>query len=160
MDSDIKTWILEKLSVSLPNFNNMPACPFAKQALLDEKILILELESKNEFLPTMNHYSFNWPENIEVIVLGCNPSLITADELTAATEQANSTFLKDQYLALEDHPYSLEYVTDYCVNEGNWALILLQSKEKIEKARKILEKKGYYKNWDDEYYKEVVLNRS
>jgi len=38
--------------------------------------------------------------------------------------------------------------------------VLLQSKEKIVSARKILERRGYYKNWDQEYYKEVVLDRS
>lgn len=161
MESDIQRWIVEKLSVSLPIFNNMPACPFAKQALLDNKIKIIEIFTKEDFISVMQHHVKNWPENLEVLVLGCNPELITAEELTNITETSNDSFLNDyNYLALEDHPTELEYVKDFCVNEGNWALILLQSKDKINYARKILEKRGYYKNWDDSYFREVVLNRA
>jgi len=161
MESDIQNWIIERLSVSLDTFNNMPACPFAKQALLDNKVKIIEINNKEDFANTMKNYVENWPTNIEVLVLGCKPEIITASELTEITETANNSFLNDyNYLALEDHPLELEYVEDFCVNEGNWALILLQSKAKINSARKILEKRGYYKHWDKDYFKEVVLDRS
>ena len=161
MESNIQDWIVERLSVSLPNFNNMPACPFAKQALLDQKVKIVNVSNNNEFVETMKQYATAWPHNIEVLVLGCSPELITSEELSNIVEDANTTFLKDNgLLALEDHPTDPEYAAGYHVNEGNWALVLLQSKEKIVSARKILERRGYYKNWDQEYYKEVVLDRS
>jgi spore coat polysaccharide biosynthesis protein SpsF (cytidylyltransferase family) len=161
MESDIHKWIIEKLSVSLDTFNNMPACPFAKQALIDNKIKVIEISNKEDFTSKMKYYVENWPANIEVLVLGCNPKIITASELTEITEIANNSFLNNyNYLALEDHPAELEYVEEFCVNEGNWALILLQSKDKINSARKILKKRGYYKNWDKDYFKEVVLDRS
>ena len=161
MESNIQHWIVERLSVSLPNFNNMPACPFAKQALLDQKVKIVSVSNKNEFAEIMRQYATNWPENIEVLVLGCDPKLIASNELSDVVEDANMTFLKDNgLLALEDHPSDPEYAAGYHVNEGNWALVLLQSKEKIVSARKILERRGYYKNWDQKYYKEVVLDRS
>jgi glutaredoxin-related protein len=161
MESDIRAWIVERLSVSLPNFNNMPACPFAKQALTDQKVKITNVLNNTEFVETMKQYANAWPGNVEVLVLGCDPKLITSEELSTLVEDANMTFLKDNgLLALEDHPSDLEYAAGYHVNEGNWALVLLQSKEKIVSARKILERRGYYKNWDQEYYKEVVLDRS
>lgn len=161
MESNIRDWIVERLSISLPNFNNMPACPFAKQALTDQKVKIASVSNSNGFVETMKQYANAWPENIEVLVLGCDPKLITSEELSNIVEGANMTFLKDMgLLALEDHPNNLEYAAGYHVNEGNWALVLLQSKEKIVSARKILERRGYYKNWDQEYYKEVVLDRS
>lgn len=161
MESDIRSWITERLSVSLPNFNNMPACPFAKQALADQKVKIASVSNSDEFVETMKQYAGAWPENIEVLVLGCDPKLITSEELSSLVETSNATFLKhNELLALEDHPSDPEYAAGYHVNEGNWALVLLQSKEKIVSARKILERRGYYKNWDQEYYKEVVLDRS
>lgn len=160
MESDIYEWINDRLSMSYKIFNDMPACPFAKQALIDKKIRIIELNNKNEFYSVLKNCITNWDEDIEVVILGCDPSTITADELSNITEDANNTFLKNDYLALEDHPDYLEFVGDFCVNEGNWALILLQKKSKINLARKILEKRGYYKNWSKDYYKEVVLNRS
>lgn len=158
MESDIQKWILERLSVDLPEFNNMPACPFAKQALIDKKIKIVKCK---DFTESMLYETDPWPENIEVIVFGIDPASISPTELTEVTEVANSTFLGERGLiGLEDHPDSLENVAGYNVNEGNWALILVQSLTKVKNARKILEKRGYYKNWDTEYYKEVVLDRS
>lgn len=161
MESNIRDWIVERLSVSLPNFNNMPACPFAKQALIDQKIKIVSVLDKQEFVNIMEQHATAWPANIEVLVIGCDPTLITSDELSDVVETSNATFLKDHgLLALEDHPDEPEYAAGYHVNEGNWALVLLQSKEKIVSARKILDRRGYYKNWDQEYYKEVVLDRA
>lgn len=158
MESDIKKWILERLSINLPEFNNMPACPFAKQALLDEKVKIIECSNLTD---SMLYETELWPKNIEVIVFGINPNRITSTKLTEITEIANNTFLRNRGLiGLEDYPTSIESIAGYNVNEGNWALILVQSLDKLKIARKILEKRGYYKNWDLEYYKEVVLDRS
>lgn len=158
MESDIKKWILERLSINLPEFNNMPACPFAKQALLDKKVKIIECSNLTD---SMLYETEPWPKNIEVIVFGINPNRITSTKLTEITEIANNTFLRNRGLiGLEDYPTSIESIAGYNVNEGNWALILVQSLDKLKIARKILEKRGYYKNWDLEYYKEVVLDRS
>ena len=52
-----------------------------------------------------------------------------------------------------------EEVDGYNLNQGTYALILLQEAEKLNKARTILEKKDYYKNWEPEY-KQEVLSRS
>ena len=158
MESDIKNWILERLSVDRPEFNNMPACPFAKQALLDEKIKFVEC---NDINSAMLQETETWPEGVEVIVFGIDPIKVTTAALTEITESANNTFLGERGLiGLEDHPDAIEDVAGYVVNEGNWALVLVQSLSKVVNARKILERRGYYKNWDPEYYKEVVLDRS
>lgn len=161
MESDIKKWILERLSVELEVFNNLPACPFAKQALLENKIKIESVGDSSEFMAEMDAFTRDWPENTDVVILGCNPKNISSDELSNLVESANQTFLNERnFLALEDHPDHKEYVKDFQVNEGNWAIVLLQEKSKIVTARKILDRRGYYKNWDQEYYKEVVLDRS
>lgn len=168
MESDIREWILSRLSNNLEEFNNMPACPFAKQALLDNKIKIIELKKVFEhismseyFLAELENFTYHWPDGLEVIVIGCDPSLITATELSNIAEKANDTFLDQRgYIVLEDHPNEIEQVSGYVVNQGSWALLLLQSKDKIKNARRILEHKGYYNNWDKNYYKEVVLDRS
>jgi len=69
-------------------------------------------------------------------------------------------FLKNRgFIALEDHPSDIESVNGYILNQGTYALILLQSSKKLNNARKILEKKNYYKKWSTEY-KDSVLNRS
>jgi hypothetical protein len=161
MESDITKWILERLSVELEEFNNLPACPFAKQSLLENKIQIVSVTDSGEFIAEIDAFTRDWPDSLDVLILGCNPKNITPEELSSLTETANNTFLKERdFLALEDHPDYKEMVGDFVVNEGNWALVLLQKRSKVVTARKILDRRGYYKNWDETYYKEVVLDRS
>jgi hypothetical protein len=59
------------------------------------------------------------------------------------------------YIALEDHPLDPEEVQGIKLNHGTYGLVLIQEKEKLDTARKWLEKKGYYKNWSKEYKQEV-----
>lgn len=168
MESDVYNWIETKLSHDLDEFNGMPACPFAKQAMLDDKIKCVHLKNvfgnivmPDYFLAELENFTYHWPKNKEVIVLGCDPNNISAQSLSEVAEHANSTFLaKRGYIVLEDHPADTETVAGYTVNQGDWALLLLQSRKKIVGAREILKKRGYYKNWDENYYKEVVLDRS
>lgn len=160
MESDIYDWV-SKLSEPRSEFNDLPACPYAKKALMENKVKIIQVDGKQGVASALENITIDWPLNIEVVVIGCKPENISADELTEITEVANKTFLAERgYLALEDHPDVTEEVAGYIVNCGGWALILLQAKEKIITARSFLERRGYYKNWDKSYYEEVVLNRS
>jgi len=164
MEFDIKDWIISRLSVNLEEFNGMPACPFAKQALLDNKIQIVELKNTlnhismlDYFIAELENFSYHWPKDKEVVVLGCLPEYISSDDLSLAVEEASERFLKKRgYVALEDHPSDLESVAGYNLNQGDYALILLQERDKLEKARKILTKKNYYKNWTSNYKQEVL----
>ncbi len=160
MESDIYDWVI-RLSEPRSEFNNLPACPYAKKAMMENKVRVIEVKSGSDFTPTLQSVTSDWPENIEVVVIGCDPSQVSPDYLTEITETANSTFLAERgYLALEDHPEVKEEVAGYVVNCGGWALLLLQASEKILTARAFLERRGYYKNWDENYYKDVVLDRS
>ena len=165
MEYEIRQWIEERLSTNLPEFNNLPACPFAKEALIKNKIVIQELDNQYEsrlsikeyFLAELENYSYHWPKGKEVIVLGCKPELISSDDLSDIVEIASEKFLtKRGFIALEDHPDVEEKVLDYKLNQGSYALILLQEAEKLQKAREILKKKQYYKNWTKDYLDDVV----
>jgi len=168
MESDIESWIMDRLSISLPEFNDLPPCPFAKQAWLDGKVSTHHLKAgkfnlsmSDYFRAELENFSYHWPKGREVIVLGTDPKNISAYELSKTTELANTDFLQQRgYLALEDHPAEKETVANYVVNQGDWALILLQPRQKITDARRILQHKNYYKNWDTDYYHSVVVERS
>ena len=165
MESEIAEWIIDRLSVNLEQFNNLPACPFAKEALTKNKVKIHELTDKfsnrltmkDYFIAELENYSYHWPKKKEVIVLGCLPEYISSEELTDAVTEANERFLEKRgFIALEDHPADFEQVAGYNLNQGTYALILLQESNKLDKAREILKKKNYYKNWTPEYYESVV----
>jgi len=167
MEYDIGQWIIERLSHNLPQFNNLPACPFAKEAWTNNKVQVFELKNnkvnlsmKEYFICELENFSYHWPKDKEVVVLGCLPEYITSEELSSAVDEADLKFLKNRgFIALEDHPLDIESVNGYILNQGTYALILLQSSQKLNNARKILEKKNYYEKWSTEY-KDSVLNRS
>ena len=160
--SDIETWIVEWVSQYNKNLDAVP-CPFARQALVDNKILIIELQpqehiSMAEYLQAeLENYTFHWPSGKEVVALGCRPDLISSDDLEQIVNECNQTFLKDRsYIALEDHPANLEIIAGEAMNQGSWALVLVQLKSKLDKASAILERQGYYKNWSQENLNDVV----
>lgn len=159
----IHDWIDNFLCKNNPAFNNLPPCPFAKQALLENKIKCIQIQPSNQismhdyFIEELEKNSYHWQEDKEVVVIGCEPHYISEDELSLAVENASERFLNQRgYVALEDHPDAEEKVLDVCVNQGKYALVLLQERDKLQRARKILQKQNYYKYWTDEYYKEVV----
>lgn len=159
----VTKWITEFLDIPSETLNNLPPCPFAKQALLTNKIKIHQIKPlphismKDYFIAEMENYTYHWPKGKEVVVLGCDPNLITADELEDSIEIATERFLEKRgYIALEDHPDHVEQVKDLVFNQGEYALVLVQEADKLNKARKILKKQDYYKNWPEEYYEDVV----
>lgn len=167
MESDVYEWIENKLSPQREEFNGLPACPYAQQAMLEGKVKCVELKNHfshivmpDYFRAELENFTYHWPKNIDVVVLGCEPGLITSEQLTEIAVTSNQGLIgKRGYLVLEDHPSEPESVAGYNVNQGSWALLLLQSRKKITTAREILESKGYYKNWDPEY-KADVLSRT
>lgn len=156
MESSIATWITDVLSVSREEFNNLPACPFAKDAWLKKKVMVSEI-STNKFAEEIDKFSSAWPDGVEVVVIGSMPDVVSSDDLSVIVEHANTTLSDKGFVALEDHPDNVEQVSGLSLNQGKYALVFLQPKDKLDHARKILQSKGYYKNWDPKYFSEVVF---
>jgi hypothetical protein len=54
-------------------------------------------------------------------------------------------------LALEDHPADVENVNGVIMNQGKYALVLVQSLSKLNTAAKQMGSKGFYHTWPEEY---------
>lgn len=163
LQQDLETWIYNWVSVYNKNLQAVP-CPFAKQAYIDDKILVHEITTMGGYSTSELIYSYldtitnPWPfVEKEVIAIGCDPNLISAVELQETISDCNQqTLLPRGFVALEDHPAALEIVAGETMNQGTWALILLQSKDKLDKASAMLERQGYYKTWSQENLNDVV----
>jgi hypothetical protein len=162
-EENIRKWILEWVSQHNPELGAVP-CPFAKQALLDSKIVMHELTPMDHiismpdyFKAELENFTYHWPKDAEVVAIGCDPKFITAEQLQEAVEQSNtSTLIPRGYIALEDHPDAPEIISGVSMNNGEWALVLVQSKEKLDKASAMLDRQGYYNNWSKENLDDVV----
>ena len=126
-EKSVKDWITNFLDKQNPAFNNLPPCPFAKQAMLDDKIVYHFLNPIDSLTMSayisceLENFSYHWPKGKEVVVLGCDKQNISSDDLSDSVEDSMERF-----------------------------------KEKLERARSILRKKDYYKYWTKDYYSEVV----
>lgn len=165
LQEDLESWIYNWVSVYNNNLQAVP-CPFAQQAYVDNKILIHEIlplggYSVSELIyANLDHATQAWPEDKEVLVLGCRPELIDCDELASTIADCNQELLMPRgYVALEDHPDSPEVIAGEVMNQGSWALVLVQSSTKLDKASAMLERQGYYKTWSQDNLNEVVAWR-
>ena len=163
LQKDLESWIYSWVSVYNENLQAVP-CPFAKQAYVDGKILVQEITPMGGYSMSELIYGYldtitnPWPfVEKEVIVLGCDPATITAVELADTVADCNAATLEPRgYVALVDHPASPEIIAGETMNQGSWALVLLQSKEKLNKASAMLERQGYYSTWSEENLNDVV----
>jgi len=156
----LSKWITEFLSTPSLTFNKLPPCPYAKKAWLDGAVhthyLNETFEIKMWIAAELENYTYHWPKGKEVVVLCFNPNRITPTELSQIVEKTKPLLDSRGYIALEDHPEEIEQVDGKILNQGTYGLVLIQEKSKLNTARKWLKNKGYYKNWDKEYYNDVV----
>jgi hypothetical protein len=62
-------------------------------------------------------------------------------------------------LALEDHPGDPEIVNGVSMNQGTYALALVQSLSDLDKKAKAMAQKGFYNTWTEEYLKGLFFHR-
>jgi len=160
--SSIESWIKERLSVKSEVFNGLPPCPYAQSAWLEGKVKTHHLDGKfplQTHIPAeIENHTYHWPKGCEVVVLGFDPLSILPSHLSEIIDETHPMLSKRGYTALEDHPFEREEVNGVWLNNGTWALVLIQPTEKLVEARQWLETKNYYKNWDPNY-KESVQSR-
>jgi hypothetical protein len=88
----------------------------------------------------------------EVIVYAYDPEEWPYARFHSAVESANTEFLLARdILALEDHPADVEDVNGVIMNQGKYALVLVQSLSKLNTAAKQMGSKGFYHAWPEEY---------
>ena len=160
MVEEIKQWVEEFVSVKHETLGVIP-CPFAKQALLNDTIVYREF--KNEGVKSLRHQLYelvnsDWDDTKEVLVLYAETNTMSADDTSASVLQFNNTckHLRLDLVALEDHPHDPEILNGVEMNFGKAILVLVQRLSKLNKASAILKKRGYYDNWPEENYNDVV----
>ena len=160
------TDIVEKLInwmkdfVEVPNslLGNWPPCPFARQARINNKIEIVY--SGHDIIPATVEQNLSKLEDKDVIIVYFDHNMIRPDALADLVKSYNEGFLMPRnYVALEDHPDSAEYVNGVKMNFGECGLLIVSKLDKLNEASDNLREKGYYKHWSTEELDSVVTWR-
>jgi len=156
---DIKAWVFDWVSQHNEKLGHIP-CPFAKQAVLQDKIEYVWCDTLANFNITLiGLVEQGLPK--DVVAIGMDPDEISPQDLSLTVKHANDRWLMPIGLvALEDHPYDPEVIVGEKMNQGTWALVLVQETEKLNAASRILAKQGYYDRWTQEQLDDVVTWRS
>jgi len=151
--SYIKKWLDEFVTQPNPLLNNFPPCPYAQQAILDNKVSFEVAERDINLHLIMK--AKTWDEKIDVCVIFV-PDIATG-ELSSLVKSTNEIYLmEDNFVALEDHPDDEENINGVIMNNGKYPIVLMQHLSKIQMFSGFLKKKGYYDVWSKENLDDVV----
>jgi len=146
MVDDIENWILKVLSKPEKVFANLPPCPFAKKAWMENQVDVKEFTSFEQM-----EEDFKQLKEVMIFRFGS----ISAEDLENIAKEYNEKY--PNLLFLEEHPDLVECFDGLVTNQGT-AMLIVQDRKELEDARKQLQRTGYYDNWSEEL-KDRILNR-
>lgn len=154
---DIVQWIQQFLEVPHPALNGWPPCPYARSARIKGTVDIRPGTVPSADLESIAQTGLgSW----ELVIYVYDPQEISHQLLSQSIQEKNVTHLVPQrLLALEDHPHDVEYVNGVCMNQGTWAMAMVQSLDELNQRAAALARQGYYHNWDPEYLQGLFQHR-
>ena len=155
---DIEQWISNFVEVKNPALGGWPPCPYARKARLERDFEVrLGLAPIHDLV----QLSQRGLGGKSVVVLAYDPDHVSHQELSYAIATVNQKFLlPNDLLALEDHPGDPEIVNGVSMNQGTYALALVQSLSDLDAKAKIMAAKGFYDSWPEEYLQALFQHRA
>jgi hypothetical protein len=81
-------------------------------------------------------------------------------QFTSDVQAANQEVLVARdLLALEDHPGDPEIVNGVSMNQGTYALALVQNLSDLNQKAHAIARKGFYNTWPEDYLKGLFQHR-
>ena len=89
-----------------------------------------------------------------------NPQEWPHQLFSASLNIANQDMLlRQDLIALEDHPDDPEIVNGVCMNQGTYALALVQSLSDLNAKAQQMANRGFYHNWPAQYLQSLFQHR-
>ena len=158
VQADIESWIVDFVEVPHPALGGWAPCPYARKARLDRDFEVrLGLAPMHDLI----RISKLGLGGKSVIIIAYNPTLHTHEDFSFALDVANKKFLlPNNLLALEDHPADPEIVNGVTMNQGTYALALVQSLSDLDEKAQLVARKGFYATWPKEYLEVLFKHRT
>lgn len=154
---DVTNWITGFVEKPNALLNGWAPCPYARAARVQNRIRI-----DIGVAPWLDLRQLSWHgmSDLDVIIKIYDPQEWPLDRFRSEWQSAQAEFLDSKgLLCLEDHPDDPETVNGVSMNQGTWALLLLQQRQKLEEAAQQLAKQGYYQHWPEHYLQQVLEGR-
>jgi hypothetical protein len=146
---DIEHWIETFVEVPHPALGGWAPCPYARKARLDRDYTIRV--GVNPYFDLLN-VARDGLGGRSVVILAYDPDEFFYAQFTSDVRAANQSVLVARDLvALEDHPGDPEIVNGVCMNQGTYALALVQSLSDLDQKARAMASKGFYTTWPEDY---------
>ena len=154
---DIEQWIVNFVEVPHPALGNFPPCPYARSSRLKNSYDVFVGTDPYFDLKNRARYGMG---NREVVVYAYDPKEWSHELFASSLDQANRDFLlAADILALEDHPDDAEIVNGICMNQGTYALALVQGLTDLNVKARLVAKRGFYNTWPEDYLTNLFQHR-
>lgn len=154
---DIEKWIVDFVEVPHPALGGFPPCPYARSSRLKQSYDIFI--GSDPYFDLKNRAKYGMG-NKEVVVYVYDPKEWSHDLFASSLDQANRDFLlAADILALEDHPDDVEIVNGICMNQGTYAMALVQSLSDLDTKAQLMAKRGFYDTWPEDYLTGLFQHR-
>jgi len=155
---NILAWSENFVEVPHPALGNWAPCPFARKARLAGTVRVM-IGTDPYF--DLRNCSKDGLGAAEVVIYAYDPAEWDYATFHSSLEQANQEFLlANDLLVLEDHPADPEIVNGVSMNQGTYALAMLQSLSKLNTAAAQMHTKGFYNSWPDDYLATLFNHRT
>lgn len=153
---DIERWIENFVEVPHPALGGWAPCPYARKARLDRDFEVRVGVNPYFDLKVVAQTGITK----SVVIFVYESTAYTAEQFHTQLESANTEFLlpKD-LLALEDHPDLPELVNGVVMNQGTYALALVQSLSDLNQRANAIARKGFYDTWPEDYLQALFNHR-
>ena len=153
---DIELWIENFVEVPHPALGDWAPCPYARRARLDRDFEVRI--GVNPYFDLRVVAQTGIAKSVVIFVY--ESTAYTAEQFSVQLEAANKEFLlaKD-LLALEDHPDLPELVNGVSMNQGTYALALVQSLSDLNNKSQLIAQKGFYDTWPKDYLQALFNHR-
>jgi len=154
---DIESWIENFVEVPHPALGGFPPCPFARQARMKRTFEVYL--GSDPYYDLKNRARWGM-DNREVIIYAYDSAEWSHELFSTSIESANiEHLLRADMLALEDHPADVENVNGVIMNQGKYALALVQCLSDLNIKAKQMASKGFYHGWPEEYLQGLFHHR-
>lgn len=156
VQSDIERWIETFVEVPHPALGGWAPCPYARKARLDRDFEVRL--GTDPYRDALNVSIAGLPKS--VVIYAYDPEEWPHMEFSYRIEQANNLWLlRYDMLALEDHPGDQEIVNGVAMNQGTYALMLVQNLTDLNEKARLVAKKGFYDTWPEDYLDVLFKHR-
>ena len=154
---DIEQWIVNFVEVPHPALGGWAPCPYARSARMKKSYEVYI--GVDPYFDLKNRARWGMGDR-EVIIYAYDPVEWPYELFSESLRSANQDhLLRNDILALEDHPSDVEMVNGVCMNQGTYALALVQSLSDLNAKAQTMSEKGFYHGWPEEYLQGLFEHR-